>query len=112
MLIQNLYANVTPPATAERFETLLQHGNLVIERICSSADIPANQYIQSQDEWVLLVQGTADILVADKMQSLKSGDYFFLPANTPHSVKKVSQGALWLAVHLFPGGLALLTQQE
>ncbi len=102
----NLYANATPPATAERFETLLEHKNLLIERICSSADIAPNCHVQSQDEWVLLLQGRADIEVDGTTRSLVSGDYLFLPANTPHSVKKVSAGALWLAIHLHPQELS------
>lgn len=100
--IRNLFENAAPPASGERFETLLQHKNLVIERICSSVDLPLSQYIQPQDEWVLLLQGTAKIEIDGKVESLKSGDYVFLPANTPHCVQKVSEGALWLAVHLHP----------
>lgn len=103
MNIQNLYDKAAPPVTGEHFETLLQHRNLVIERICSSADIPLTQYVQTQDEWVLLVQGTAEIEIDGKTESFKPGDYVFLPAKTPHSVKRVSDGALWLAVHLHPG---------
>jgi len=91
-----------PPATGERFETLLQHHNLVIERICSSSDISLTRYVQTQDEWVLLVQGAAIIEIDGKIESLKAGDFVFLPANTPHSVREVSVGALWLAVHLYP----------
>ena len=102
MNIGNLYDNAAPPATGERFETLLQHKNLVIEQICSSSKIPLSQYIQTQDEWVLLVQGAAEMEIDGKTESLKAGDYVFLPANMPHSVKTVSQGALWLAVHLHP----------
>lgn len=100
--IQNLFDNTAPPATGERFETLLHHHNLVIERISSSSDIPLTQYVQTQDEWVLLVQGTADIEIDGQTKPFKSGDYVFLPANTPHCVKRVSEGALWLAVHLHP----------
>jgi len=103
---QNIYANAEPPATGERFETLLQHKNLHIERICSSADIEHQRYVQPQDEWVLLVQGSADIEVDGATQLLQAGDYLFLPANTPHLVKKVSAGALWLAVHLHPQELS------
>lgn len=32
------------------------------------------------------------------------GDCLFLPAGTPHTVTQVSEGALWLAVHLGPDG--------
>jgi cupin 2 domain-containing protein len=37
--IQNLFENAAQPVAGERFETLLKHKNLLIERICSSADI-------------------------------------------------------------------------
>lgn len=103
MNIGNLYEHAEPPVTGERFETLLQHKNLVIERICSSSEILLNQYIQNQDEWFLLVKGTSDIEIDGMAKSLKPGDYVFLPANTPHCLRKVSAGALWLVVHLHPG---------
>jgi cupin 2 domain-containing protein len=100
MNVQNIFATAAAPAAGERFETLLEHKNLIIERIVSSSSIPPNHYCQPQDEWVLLVQGTADIEIDGKTEALKAGDYVFLPANTPHCVKSVSDGALWLAVHL------------
>jgi len=40
--------------------------------------------------------------VAGESISLKSGDYLFLPAGVPHTVKHTSKGALWLTVHLHP----------
>ena len=98
----NLYDNAAPPAQGERFETLLQHKNLVIERIISSAATNPTACVQEQDEWVLLVQGTAVIDIDGAAKSLKAGDCVFLPAKTPHAVKQVSAGALWLAVHLHP----------
>lgn len=98
----NLYADVLTPTQGERFETLLQHKNLVIERIISSAATKPTAFVQEQDEWVLLVQGTAVLDIDGAAKSLKAGDYVFLPANTPHAVKQVSEGALWLAVHLHP----------
>jgi cupin 2 domain-containing protein len=98
----NLYADVHLPAQGECFETLLQHRNLVIERIVSSAATIPTVFMQQQDEWVLLVQGTAVLEINGAAKSLKAGDYVFLPATTPHSVKQVSPGALWLAVHLHP----------
>ncbi len=102
MTLANFFANPAPPSTGERFETLLQHKNLVIERIASSSVLPPNHYVQPQDEWVLLVQGSAEMEVNGKTESLTAGDYLFLPANTPHAVTAVSDGALWLAVHLHP----------
>jgi cupin 2 domain-containing protein len=96
----NLYENAAPPADGERFETLLAHKGLHIERIVSSAKIESHEYVQEQDEWVVLLQGEATLNVAGTNFVLKSGDYLFIPSQTPHTVMRVSQGALWLAVHL------------
>lgn len=98
----NLFADAAPPAEGERFETLLQHRNLVVERILSSAAITPSEYVQTQDEWVLLAHGEAEMLVDGKSVVLAAGDYLFLPAGTPHRVMRVSQGAIWLALHLHP----------
>jgi len=96
----NLYEDALPPATGERFDTLLLHRGLVIERIVSTSKIESQEYVQEQDEWVVLLTGEAMLEVAGRKVPLKAGDYLFLPALTPHTVQKVSDGALWLAVHL------------
>ncbi len=96
----NLFANSSPPLKGERFDTLLAHRNLVIERIVSSDRIVSSEYVQSQDEWVVLLRGEAVLDVAEENIALKSGDYLFLPSTTPHTLLSVSVGALWLALHL------------
>lgn len=96
----NLFADALPPAEGERFETLLKHRNLVVERIVSSSAISPVEYVQTQDEWVLLLEGEAVLEVAGERHELKRGDYLFLPAGVSHSVLSTSQGALWLALHL------------
>ena len=102
MRVGNLFSDAASPLEGERFDTLLRHRNLVVERIVSSAAIAAQEYIQTQDEWVVLIQGEAVLEVAGEPTSLKSGDYLFLPAGVPHTVLRTSPGALWLAVHLHP----------
>lgn len=96
----NVYANATPPQEGERFEALLSHKGLLVERIVSSSKIAAQEYVQEQDEWVVLLQGEAVLDVDGESVQLRSGDYLFLPSLTPHTVLSVSDGALWLAVHL------------
>lgn len=102
----NIFADAAPPGEGERFETILSHRNLVLERIVSSAAITPGAYIQPQDEWVVLIQGDASLKVAGRDVELRPGDYLFLPAGVPHVVERVSDGALWLAVHLFPSDRA------
>jgi len=96
----NLLADAIAPSEGERFDTLLAHRSLVIERIISSAAVSPTEYVQTQDEWVVLLQGEATLEVAGEVIDLHAGGYVFLPADTPHTVRRVSQGALWLAVHL------------
>jgi cupin 2 domain-containing protein len=96
----NLFIDAGPPAQGERFTPLLAHQNLLIERIVSSANSQPVDYVQTQDEWVVLIQGEAVLQVAGESVTLASGDHVFLPAGTPHKVERVSEGAMWLAVHL------------
>ncbi|MEI2453492.1 cupin domain-containing protein [Lysobacter firmicutimachus] len=107
MKIGNLFDGSQAPAAGERFEPLLSHRNLVVERILSSAAIEPVEYVQPQDEWVALLQGEATLEVAGESFELRSGDHLFLPAGTPHIVRRVSQGALWLAVHLHPAPMGV-----
>lgn len=102
MQADNLFTDAAPQLEGERFDTLLAHRNLVVERIISSASVAPQEYVQQQDEWVLLVHGKAVLRVAEKSVSLKSGDYVFLPAGTAHTVEQASEGAMWLAIHLHP----------
>jgi len=100
--VGNLHTDAAPPEQGERFDVLLSHKGLVIERIVSTSKIASQQYVQEQDEWVVLLQGSATLDVAGDQVALNDGDYLFLPARTAHTVLSVSDGALWLAVHLHP----------
>ncbi len=100
MQVGNLFDNAAPPSDGERIESLLALQNLVIERIVSSSKVAQTEYVQTQDEWVALLQGSAQLVVAGETVTLKSGDYLFLPAGTPHTVLSVSDGAVWIAIHL------------
>jgi cupin 2 domain-containing protein len=102
MKTDNLFTDAAPPQKGERFDTILSHKNLVVERIVSSAALTPQEYVQAQDEWVLLVQGEAVLQVAGESVSHKPGDYLFLPSGVPHTVVRTSEGAMWLAVHLHP----------
>jgi cupin 2 domain-containing protein len=96
----NLFDQAEPPEQGERFDELLNHKNLVIERIVSSSVIQPTEYVQTQDEWVVLLQGEATLLVSGQPVQLRVGDHVFLPAGVAHTVERTSQGAMWLAVHL------------
>lgn len=100
----NLHDGAFPPAEGERFDTLLARRNLVIERIVSSANTTPTPFVQTQDEWVMLAQGSATLEVDGVARRLRAGDHVFIAAHVPHTVTQVSDGAIWLAVHLHPDG--------
>lgn len=100
--VGNLFTDSQPPAEGERFETLLQQRNLVVERILSSGRQEAVDYVQEQDEWVMLARGEARLNLAGELIELVAGDYLFIPAKVTHRVEFASAGALWLAIHLHP----------
>ena len=102
MKTDNLFADSVPPDSGERFDVLLERSNLVVERIVSSGRMTPSEYVQPQDEWVVLLRGEAQLEVAGSAVDLKAGDYLFLRAGTSHTVTSTSEGALWLAVHLHP----------
>ncbi|MCP4136819.1 MAG: cupin domain-containing protein [bacterium] len=97
----NILNNITIPTEGELFETILKHKNISIERITSSDIIPYKEYIQEQDEWVLLLEGEALLEVDKKEVLLKKGDYLFIGSGIPHSVKRTQKATIWLAVHIF-----------
>jgi cupin 2 domain-containing protein len=96
----NLFENVRAQDGTEQFESLLELRNVSIERIVSSGSQPATRYVQDHDEWVLLVQGQAEMMVGGQHVSLNAGDTLHLPARVPHEVLSTSEQSLWLAVHV------------
>lgn len=87
----------------EIFETILTGENIKIERIISNGQTtPENEwYNQDKNEWVLLIQGEAEILFEiDEKTTLRAGDYLLIPAHKRHRVTFTSCNppCIWLAV--------------
>ena len=88
--------------SAEFFETLFRASGAVrVERIVSHGQTtPEGEwYDQDQDEWVVVLEGSARIAYADGTEiSLCRGDHLFLPRRVPHRVSHTSSPCVWLAV--------------
>ena len=85
-------------------ETLLSKGELRIERIVTLTpySTPGEWYDQEQDEWVVLLKGTAELEYEDgKKKRMGAGDHLFIPARKIHRVSWSShdEECIWLAVH-------------
>jgi cupin 2 domain-containing protein len=107
--ILNLLAGLPAPLADERFEQLLSGGAFRLERIVSQgqASPPGFWYDQPQDEWVLLLQGSAGLSFAAEEQSiiLRSGDCLLIPARQRHRVEWTDPQVptVWLALHFAAG---------
>ena len=77
----SLLADIPDRLEAERFDQLLKVANIRIERIVSTGQTtpPGEWFDQAWDEWVLLISGAAEIILAeeDVPRLLKPGDYLF-----------------------------------
>jgi cupin 2 domain-containing protein len=90
------------PETGERFETLASVRGVVVEHILSSASDVAVRYVQDQDEWVVVLAGSAVVDVDGERHDLGAGDWVLLPARVPHTVVRTAAATAWLAVHIPP----------
>ena len=100
--VKRLFPDSDIPATGERFEELLTRRNVRIERILSAPGSVSGPCDQTQDEWVLLLQGTALLDVDGERLELQGGEALFLPAHCVHRVLDTSAEppCIWLAVHV------------
>ena len=91
-----------PEANKEIFEELARLGTVRIERITTPPQRdPGPVYDQAHDEWVLVLQGWADLSVTDNVHHLAVGDAIMLPAHVKHQVLRTSpdEPTVWLALH-------------
>ena len=95
----NLF-DYTIPKNGETFDTLLSHKNIKIIRVVSSDTLEEKEYCQTEDEWVIVMEGEATLVIDDKKRHLNKGDSLFIPAHTSHRVLTAKSGTLWLAIHI------------
>lgn len=93
---------------AELFEPLLapdQPHRILLERIVSTGQVtpPGEYYDQVWPEWILLLQGEAELSFEDGPPIyLTTGDSLMIQAHRRHRVSHTSQNppCIWLALHL------------
>ena len=100
-----LFRNLPNATQAERLEQLCQSKSFRIERITSAGQVspPDFWFDQSNDEWVLVIQGEAEIslLEPDETIHLAAGDWLLIDARRKHRVEATSREpvTIWVAVH-------------
>lgn len=84
----------------ETVETVLRgRGGFRVERIRSEAYANGEWYDQSEDEFVMLLSGTATLEFADgRRVELSAGEWLVIRRHVRHRVAAVSAGSVWLAL--------------
>ena len=104
MEVENLLNNVPAKLSEELVTTLLSAQDLRIERIVSQgqASPPGFWYDQQQNEWVVVLQGSAAVQFEDDPEpvELGRGSYLNIPAHAKHRVvwTDPNQKTVWLAI--------------
>lgn len=99
----NLLAAPADAGGHEIFEDILRRPGLRIERIVSRGHTttPTTPYVQDHDEWVLVLRGTARLVVGDAPErTLTTGEHLLIPAGVPHRVTHTAEPTIWLAIHV------------
>jgi len=94
------------PKAAEQFDTLLARPGMRVERIVSTGQASPTGfwYDQPQQEWVVLLTGSAGLAFADTPDQtlvLRPGDAVTIAAHRRHRVEWTAPGetTVWLAIH-------------
>ena len=99
--VSNLFNYELPERDKEIITTLLKHKNIEVKRIVSNSLITPNTFKQKEDEFVILLEGSAKLEINGEIKTLKRGDFLFIPANTKHTLLKTNKKAIWLAIHIY-----------
>ncbi|MBK2257717.1 cupin domain-containing protein [Francisella philomiragia] len=98
----NLFDVIPSTSNNEIFVDLLKNDNTHIEKIISYGQVtPIDEpYIQSHDEWVVVLKGMAKLRLDNNDYILDEGEHLFIPKNTKHWVTYTQNPTIWLALHL------------
>jgi len=100
--MNNLFEAIPESLPQELVETISTGKNHRIERIVSHghASDEGFWYDQKEHEFVLLLQGEADLEFVDKTVRMKAGDHLMIKAGHKHRVKWTTpdRHTIWLAI--------------
>src|SRR5688572_16277322 len=86
----NIFAKLLPSRAEHEMVELLVDTGIKIQRIVSCAHASPEDfwYDQDHDEWVILLAGSAGLLIEGEAEprNLETGDYIELPAHLRHRI--------------------------
>jgi len=99
----NIFENLPADFSTEHVIDLVKAENVRIERIISLGQTSPETgwYDQTENEWVMVLEGSGTILFEDgHEQILSKGDFINIPAHVKHKVSRTDPDkmTIWLAV--------------
>jgi cupin 2 domain-containing protein len=104
-IMKNLFTDIPENLKDELFQTILQTPDFRVERIVSRGHGSPERfwYDQDENEWVILLKGSAGFRFKDQddVLVLNSGDYLHINKHRKHRVEWTDsqQETIWLAVY-------------
>ncbi len=99
--IRNIFHGI-PQSADEIIQELVGSDSVRIERIISYGNVSPEGfwYDQDENEWVVLLKGSAKLEFEDGVIELAPGDYILIPSRKKHRVAETSaeEETVWLAV--------------
>lgn len=102
-MVRSVFTGLPVLSVGEESLTLFDNGSARVERIVSShhASQPGFWYDQEEDEWVMVLRGSAAIEFEDgRLIEIGTGDYLTIPRHVRHRVARTDAATVWLAVHV------------
>ena len=90
------------PARGEHHAVVADLGAVRVEHIASGELDGPERFVGDDDEWVVVLAGSAHLEVDGTDHHLGAGDWILLPAGTEHVLHETTPGTTWLAVHAPP----------
>ena len=101
-MTMNLFKNMPDELPDELVEILAESSSVRIERIISDGHRSGEDfwYDQDENEWVLLMAGSAVLEFEARAVKLAAGDHLLIPAHQRHRIQSTSaaEKTIWLAV--------------
>ena len=85
------------PDTGERVYEIVHTRSVTIEQVLSGEIEPVG-YLQAEDEWALVLSGSATLELDGEQIELGTGEWLFIPAGVPHRLLGAEPGTNWLTV--------------
>ena len=106
--VKNLFDGIPDFLAEEKIDELLTTPAFRVERILSRGQASPQKfwYDQEEQEWVLLLRGSAGLRFScqDDITVLKPGDSLLIPAHVRHRVEWIdsTQDTIWLTIFFRP----------